>query len=355
MPHAQVDMNAMRKYIFGSVNSNVTLKLFVPTHFSEEVRCGLNGVYAITYKDISVLVSDSEIIDYTHMSKDTLAKLLVMHQKVIEAIMDLGYTIIPVRLGTLAADEIEVKDILNKGYSLIKNIMYKINNKVEIDVVATWNDFNSILKKVGEEKEIKELKERLFANPKEITIDEQMKVGVMIKKALDKRREEHDSLIRILLNTISQDFKAHELMDDKMVANLAFLIDKTKQEDFDRKVEELNIKFHNALNFRCVGPLPPYSFYTLEIKKMQFEEINWAMRKFNLSNDFTSKEEIKKSYHKLAFIFHPDKNTDSLGKNDEFNEVTKAYRILLDYCQDERCSFKEEDFKKNSLIVKVKY
>lgn len=347
-------MEKVGKYIYGIVNSNSNLSLSISKNFSEVERFTMDRVYTIPYQDISAVVSDSKIVDYTHMSKDALARFLVRHQMVIEQIMDLGCTTIPVRLGTFATDESEVKDILNKGYKIIKEIMKKIKDKIEIDVVATWSDFNSILKEVGEKKEIKEFKEKLLDNPKEITIDDQMKVGAMVKKGLDKKREEHAFLLRIPLNTISEDFKAHELMDDKMVANFAFLIDKTKQEDFDRKVEELNIKFQDALNFRCVGPLPPYSFYTLEIKKMQFEEIDWAMKKFNLSNDFTSKEEIKKAYRKLAFSSHPDKNPDILGKNEEFDEVTKAYKILLDYCQDERCSFKEEDFKKNSLIVKVR-
>ena len=41
-------------------------------------------VYTIPYQDISAVVSDSEIVDYTHMLKDGLARQLVTHQKVIE-------------------------------------------------------------------------------------------------------------------------------------------------------------------------------------------------------------------------------------------------------------------------------
>jgi len=40
--------------------------------------------------------------------------------------MNLEYTIIPMRLGTFAADENDVKDILNKGYNLIEDIFKKI-------------------------------------------------------------------------------------------------------------------------------------------------------------------------------------------------------------------------------------
>ena len=46
----------------------------------------------------------------------------------------------------------EVRNILSKGYNLIKEIFERISDKIEIDVVASWSDFNSIIKEAGEEK-----------------------------------------------------------------------------------------------------------------------------------------------------------------------------------------------------------
>ncbi len=312
------------------------------------------GVYKIPYKHTSALESDSEIVDYTRMPKDAVARLLVRHQKVIEGIMGLGYTIIPLRLGTFAVDETEVKDILNKGYSLIKGIVEKVSDKIEIDVVATWSDFIPVLKEVGEEKEIKEFKERLLANPKEMTIDDQMKIGVMVKKALDGKRERYAEEIQKALRIFSHDFKVHEIMDDKMVINTAFLINKNNHKGFERVIEELNTRFNEKLNFRCVGPLPPYSFYTLEVKKLRYEEIDWARKRLGLVNDFTTKSEIKKAHKTMAFALHPDKNPNTPHIEREFGELTKAYKTLWEYCQGERCFFNEEEFKKNSILVKVK-
>jgi hypothetical protein len=317
-------------------------------------------VYTIPYQDISAVVSDSEIVDYTRMLKDAVGRQLVTHQKVIEGIMP-EYTIIPMRLGTFASDENEVRDILNKGYRVIKEVFGKIKDKIEIDVVATWSDFNSVLKEVGEEKEIKEFKERLLTNPEGITVDDQMKVGVMVKKALDKKREKCALEIQTYLRDCWEVFRIHALMDDKMVINAAFLINNARQKNFDRKVEELNTKFAEKLNFRCVGPLPPYSFYTLEIKKMQFKDLDWARKKLKLLNGFATKNEIKKAHQTLAFSSHPDKNPDTPGIEKEFDEITKAYRLLLEYCLSAEqggkrapYSLREEEFDENAIIVKVR-
>ena len=362
-------------YIYGILNSNASLQLSIPKDLLLE-EGESNGVYTIAYQGISALVRGSEIvdtstslsingersrtIDYTHMRKDVLARLLVGHQTVIERIMTAQDTIIPMRLGTNACDETEVRDILSKGYNLIKEIFERISNKIEIDLTSTWGDLASIIKEAGEEKEIKEFKERLLSNPQGITADDQMKIGFMLKRVLDKKRDNYACQIQEALKTVSPDFKAHELMDDKMVVNIAFLIDKDKREGFDKKVEELNAKFNEKLNFRCIGPLPPYSFYTLEIKKLKFEEIDGARKRLEILEDRSSRDDIKKAFHRQVFIFHPDKNPDKPGTEKDYDEIVRSYNILLDYgraCEQvgqESLIFNEDEFKKNAVLVKVR-
>ena len=345
-------MAKIGKYIYGIINSN-----------GEDFSCPngvtCKGVNTIPYQDISAVVSDSEIIDYTLLRKEALARELVKYQQIIEEIMP-AYAIIPMRLGTFVSDGNEVREILIRGYRVIKDIFSKIIDKIEIDVAATWSDFNSILKEIGEEKEIKELKDKILANSKEIPVDDRMKVGLMVKKALDKKRDGCALEIQNALKTMSEDLKAHELMDDKMVMNAAFLIRKASHNDFEKKTEELNTEFAEKLNFRCVGPLPPYSFYTLEIKRMRGEEIDWAKKKLSL-NEFINKNEIKKAYQRAAFFYHPDKNLDTPDMGMEFNEVARAYKILVDYgeaCEqaghEDNFLLKGEEFKRSALLVKVR-
>ncbi|MFH0771370.1 MAG: GvpL/GvpF family gas vesicle protein [Candidatus Omnitrophota bacterium] len=399
-------------YIYGILNSNANLHLSIPKDLLRPEGHGLasnrlqghglasygqshsqsqleesesNGVaYTIPYQDISALVRDSEIVDtstslsinpeqapgfnlgraervdYTHMRKDILARLLIGHQTVIERIMTAQDTIIPMRLGTYAQDEAEVRDILSKGHNLIKEIFERISDKIEIDITATWGDLASIIKEAGEEKEIKEFKEKLLSNPKGVTIDDQMKIGFMLKKVLDEKRDKFAKEIQGSLKTFCVDIKTHELMDDKMVVNAAFLVDKDKREGFDKKVEELNVKFNEKLNFRCVGPLPAYSFFTIEIKKIQFNDVNLARKRLGILEDCSSKDGIKEAFRKQVFISHPDKNPDKPGIEKEYDEIMRSYNILLDYAQ--ACEqvgkvyliFNEDEFTKNAVLVKVR-
>lgn len=323
-------MAEIEKYIYGIMNSNATLQL------------GSDGVYTIPYRDVSVVAKDCEVFDYASVPNDIGVKMLLKHQEVVEKIMDSGITVIPVKLGTFVRDEIEIQHVLNRGYTLIKEILDKISDRIEIDVAVIWNDFSSLLKGIGEEREIKEMAK-----------DDRVKVGEAISRILGEKREEHSLKIHSILNKISEDTRAHDVMDDKMILNSAFLVNKNKLREFEEEIESLNIKFDNKLDFKCICPLPPYSFWTLEIKRFQFEEINLARNRLVLSETAT-KDEIKKAYQRRTSLLHPDKNPGKQGLEKEFNEVVKAYKVLLEYCDGETCSFTGQDFKKNALLIRVK-
>ena len=317
-----------------------------------------NCAYTIYFQDISAVVSDSAIVDYSHMPKDTLARLLVRHQQVVEKVMT-NHTIIPMRLGTFADSDEEVREILAKGYKTIKDILARSENCIEVDVVATLNDFNSFLREaVSQEDEIKQFKQSLLNKKDGVTVDDQMRVGVLVKKYSEKKKAAYADQIETALGEIAQNFKVHDLMDDTMVLNTAFLMAASKQKDFEQKVDEINNKFEEKLNFRCVGPLPPYSFYTLEVKKARFEEVDWARRKLGLTDDFITASEIKKAHRRLALTCHPDKNPNTPDIEKKFDDMTRAYRILLDYYRASNqaeevdgCYFNEEAFEKSAMLV----
>ena len=78
-------------------------------------------------------------------------------------------------------------------------------------------------------------------------------------------------------------------------------------------------------------------------------------------SETATKEDIKKAHQTRAFYTHPDKNPDTPGAEREFDDINRAYSILLDYCtaceqsgQKDRCSFNQEDFKRNAVFVKIK-
>ncbi len=342
-------MDAMGKYIYAVVESSDKSCVMGPVDTSRP--------YMVSWRDISALVSDMPIVDPAVMPKDALARLLVRHQQTIESLMG-ERTILPLRLATFADNDDEVRCLLVRGYYTIKETLQKVQGMVEVDLTAMIGDFGSFLRRVSETPEIKQLKESLLHKPEGVTPKDQMRVGLLVKQHADKQKLRVADQIHAALNHLTTDSRAHDLMDDRMVLNSAFLIRKDQQEDFDDQVEQLNERFDDGLGFRRVGPLPPYSFYTLEVRATQFEEMDWARRQLGIPDDFITVDAIKKAHRRVALTCHPDKNHDVPGIEKKFADMSRAYQMLLDYCRTSRqveegkgFYLNERAFEKNAILV----
>lgn len=332
-------------YIYCIINSDKELSF--PDY---KVMPG-EDVYPITYKDISALVSRSEIVDYNNLIREKVAEYLLRHQLVIETIMNSGEgcNIIPMQLGTYAVDEDEVRGILVKGYRIIKQMIGKTDGRTEIDVAAVWANIGAVLREAANEEEIRVFRQELLKKEGGVSVDDQIRTGKLIKKYLDKRREVYASKIAPSLVRISKDYRIHDLMDDNMILNTAFLIEKSRLNDFYKRIEDLDNEFSGKINFRCVGPLPPYSFNTLVTKRIRYADIVSAKEKLNLS-DIVTRADIKRAYRRKAFLNHPDKKTGLKDTGNRFNEVVIAYKTLTECCYD-GSPFKIDSFK-DAIIIK---
>jgi hypothetical protein len=335
-------MNELGRYIYGIIPANES-RSFGSIGLGHPKR----EVYTVPHQDISAVVSTSPIIAYDSMTKDRVVKEVFSHQSVIEKVME-NHTIIPMKFGTFAEDEEAVARILKGGYRQFKETLSIMINRVELEVVALWNR-EVIFKEIAEEREIKESKQRIASNPGGAQLQDRIELGRMVEKSLKKKNLEYAEEILGALKEKAFDFCTHETLDDSMILNACFLLDKDREKDFDEKLNELDNKYKGKINFRCVGPLPPYSFSTIEVKKIGFEAIDRAKRLLGLGEE-TTPSEIKRAHRKLAFRSHPDKNPRGGPVDREFNELTQAYKLLLEYCQSDRCSLRKEEVKDSIRI-----
>ena len=245
--------------------------------------------------------------------------------------------------------------VLTKGYRMFKEIFEKIEGKIEIDVAVTWVDLNMVIKEVSEEEEVRALKQSLLNKKESITVDDRIKMGVLIKSYLNKKKNEYANFIKDSIKNLCRDMKEYAMPEDAMILNAGFFIDKGMLIPFGEKLDELNNSFSGRVHLKRIDPFLPYNFYVIEIKKLQYGEIDLAREKLGLSR-FASKDDIKRAYRRYASVHHPDKQSDIRKAVAEmkYDEIAKSYRLLSVYCQYESCSFKEEDFAGNSIIVRVK-
>lgn len=306
---------------------------FIPNTYLTDINNLLSesGVYSIEYGNIAALVSDTMIDDIDYLNREDLAYLLVDHQKKIEMIMSTGCsTIIPMKLGTIVKSGNDVVKIVKNGLHIISKTFDDIADIQEFDLVVMWNNFPDFIKEISDTPQIKIIKEEI-ANKGSFDQADSINIGKLIKKKIDEKNSKVNHDIMNSLSPLCISVKKHESMNDEMPLNSAFLIRKDKENSFIEMVNHLDIKYENQLKYKIVGPLPCYSFYTLESKLLNKKEIEKAENILGI-DAYKSESDIKKAYRAKAAHAHPDKNnTTSAIDNDEFIVINKAYQILLEY------------------------
>ena len=285
-------------------------------------------VYTVPHRDIAAVVSASPLADYRGLKRNEAVRYLVAHQRVIETVMQ-AFPLLPVSFGTVLPDEARVRRLLAQGDPLFRPALERFADRVQMEVVVLW-DLQKVFHEIGQEECIVQLKAQVEGRPPEDTTVERVAIGQMVHAVLEERRHALQSHLIPPLQEVALDLVTNPLMDDHMVANVALLLDEAGREALDRRLEALDEEFEGQLQFRCVGPLPPYSFTTVEVQVPSFEAVDEARRRLGLGEAATPGE-IKRAYHRLAGQLHPDLNPEDPEAETRMAELTRAYSLLTTY------------------------
>jgi len=302
------------------------------------IGVGNSEVYTVQQGDIGAVVSD---IPTGYRIEIEEAKT---HEKALRKIME-SRTIIPVGFGVVAKDEVAIKNILKRARMKFKNILEKIDNKLQINVKISW-DKVILADILGENEDIQmlaaEAKKTASQSPK-------IELGRKVKSALDEKRNEYMKTIHSVLGGLSNGFKESKITDQDTIMNASFLVDKRREQEFYDKLDELEKKYEKKLVFFCVGPLPPYNFTEIEIKRMDFDTVEEARKTLGLGQE-VSISEIKSAYDLLAREYHPDLRPDDAFAEEKFKKIKSAHDLLTKYCQHYLCSLQKSKVEKTLLI-----
>jgi hypothetical protein len=344
------------KYIYAVIPSGKKMQ-FGSIGFGD----GDPRVYTVPYRDLSAVVSDRRAINYQTLPRAEILRDLTIHQKTVEKVME-HFTVLPIKFGTLMPDSADVIHILHEGYDLCWQTLTAIKGRVEVEVVATW-DLKAVFQEIANEEPIAARKTLIATRVPTETAKEYIEIGRMVKESLEARRAHYHTALLAALMDCADEVRVNPLLTDEMVMNAAFLVDRQGWQKLDDAVREQDHCYNGALNFRCIGPLPAYSFATLGAKRLTPQEVKRARQLLQLP-ERASLRQVKAAYHRLARKFHPDLNPEdtsaqthpstgsgqapSTGSGQvpspslrgepvepsghRFDEAHKAYQILVDYC-----------------------
>lgn len=339
---------------------------------SKEKNFGTTGinnqeVSLLHCKDIAAVVSNTPVINFDRLDKKELTRHIATHQKVNEAVMK-DYDVVPMAFGIIAPSVDEVLRILERVYLQFKTALKNLTGKAEFAVQVWWDQKKLIEELFNTNPKMQELKKKISSKKGILTLPIKLKLKKLLEEEAEDQRQVYIKDIQTFLNSCSHDFTSNKLIEEDMIANFSFLIEKTREPELDKKMQELGKKYEGKLRFKYIGPMPPYSFVKINLSLGNFELVDEVRRLLGLAEE-VSFNEIKKAYYSLSHQYHPDKFQ---GNEEQMKKIAQAYSILENYCQscdelapldmklsngvtgkveNRKYSFKEEDVK-NSLIIK---
>jgi hypothetical protein len=225
-------------------------------------------VSTIGFDGLCMVVSDHPLSRFVVNPENMLA-----HQKVIEEVMKEFRSILPIRFGTIAATPDEIRNLLNRRYSEFMELLKQFENKVELNVRATWKHMGMIYKEIDREhvelqkirSEIDELHDPEVKNLK-IT-----KAGRLVEHLLEEKKGEEAGKIIDAFRKSVFEYKHNKVSGDAMFMNTAFLVNSGREMEFDNIMANLGWKYQDRCDFVYTAPLPIFNFIDLKIFPEKWE------------------------------------------------------------------------------------
>lgn len=216
------------------------------------IGSGGERVYVLSFNGLGAVISRSPKRRY-----QALRENLMPHELVVEEAMQ-EFTTLPVRFCTIAeTEEAVIEKGLKHFYPTLKDLIERMRGKIELGLRARWLDINKIFDEIAETPEIKKLKQTSSPNLVEI--------GKRVEELLNLKKEAETEKLLFGFKKIAADYKLNSTYGDRWLFNAAFLIEKTKEKDFDELVNKIDEQYKERINLKYVGPLAPYNFANVEL------------------------------------------------------------------------------------------
>ena len=208
--------------------------------------------------DLAALVSAADAAPVARTRRNLLA-----HTSVLERVLPHA-TILPFRFGTVVPDEAALTACLAANRPAFRAALHDIDGQVELGVKAVWRRGLVFTDIVERDSGLRQLRDRLRTRPAAESYYERIELGRRVEAALAQRRDSEAAAILDDLLPLAERAAELRLHDDDMVLNRAFLVRRDVEPRFDAALQGLADRFADRMEFRYVGPVPPFNFVTLQ-------------------------------------------------------------------------------------------
>jgi hypothetical protein len=310
-----------------SRNKQILVYAIIPAKFNAVVNKNNDSICnfdTIEFGSYAAVIESGFGANFKNMHKEDIAKQLIIYQQKIEFLM--CYTpLLPVKFGTFLPDVASVCNFISSGIRVFETAFAAVANCVQFEISVLW-DLKKVYAEIAIDPVINILKQSAMASGSDDKSREI--IGRKVKDLLEYKRNVITNILTCELRKIATDTVICQTICDNMVCHIVLLVKSKIIPEINNCLEIIDSKFNGQLKFCLLGPLAPYNFATIEIKKIDAIDISEARKILNVGPDATM-HSIKNSYYCLVKKIHPDVNKSIINAKEEAIALNDAYNLLL--------------------------
>lgn len=259
---------------------------------------GTSRVRVVASGDLGAVVSaHATASDFQALPRETLLKHLVAYQRIVEHVMQ-RQSVLPVSFGTYLESAAEARDLVSQNRTALGQAFARMRGMTELEVAATW-EVGRVLAEIGRDPAVVRAREAIERRG-DPTPDDRLQLGRLVESHMALRREAIRSRSLDALEPLASSTATHALLDERLVMNEAFLVSTGGVPEFEKRVHMLDALFGGQIDFRIVGPLPPYTFCTVELMRVTARQHEEARRALGLPDEELGEDVIRGAYRRAA-------------------------------------------------------
>jgi hypothetical protein len=251
-------MSRQGEYIYGIVEEPQ------PRRFSF-LGVGEAEVYTINHQRIAAVVSDTEFSEIDPTRKNVHAHTVAQDELLKE------YTLLPMGFGMIADSEDEVRRLLENNHQGLISELNRLAGKIQVELKVFWNQeaMTRELNQVGSQ-ELSRIRAKLdtASSPLE-TQNLLVEAGKLVERVALNWKTKYAERVYAILHELCVEAKVNKPRGISDILNASFLIEKSREAKFREEVYKLDSEFQGKVNFKYVGPLPPYDFVDLRLEPVK--------------------------------------------------------------------------------------
>jgi hypothetical protein len=223
---------------------------------------GIDGgvVYTVSNGRLSAVVSD-----LSNRKIRPERRHLAAHQNVLRCLMEIS-TPLPMTFGIIADGPGEIEKILRFNRDSFLKHLQLVDGTVEMGLRVTCDVPNIFEYYVDIHPELRAARDQYLGRYREPTQEEKIIVGRLFERIINEDREEHTERVESILKNHCLEIKRNPQRNETEVMNLACLVERRAQDDFESAIFETAKLFDNNFAFDFNGPWAPHNFVRIDLK-----------------------------------------------------------------------------------------